>query len=585
VFDREKLRQWESRMSKWLILLLLGCTAARADDRWLRLKSAHFEVFTNSSAGSGRDVLRRFEQIRHVFESRTGRGSLTPLPVRVFVFRHESDFQPYQVNRNAAGYYQAGYERDYIAMQATGADTFRVVYHEYTHLLLRHAGYRVPVWFNEGTAEMFSTAEVGSNEVRVGDLIPAHVLTLRDDPMLDIPTLTSVDQDSPHYNEKGKSGIFYAQSWALIHMLNFAPEYRPGLPNFLAMILNGEDAVRAFQQAFGKSAAVVLQDLRNYLRSSRFEGVRFKAERFDAGKTPAEAVPEVTVQVALADLLLAIGRMDDARMLYGRLEALHGGSVPVRIALGQFAIRSEDFAGARRFFESALEAGAMDARLFYDYAMALRELKQPQALVEQNLLRSVQVDAGFFDAHQFLGYLYLRDERYAEAIAHLSRATEIHPNRAPVWENLALAYHKAGDKERAKNAARAGRRVASGPEEAARLDAMIDLIDSDADKIVQLPSPEERQAPVAIPSPERVQGMLTQVDCIGRRARLHIALNKGKILLLVNDASAVSIRGAGGITTDLTCGPVAPRPVIVDYMAQPQSTYGTSGSVKSIEFR
>ena len=129
----------------------------------MRLQSPHFEVLTNAGAGTGREVLRRFEQIRHVFESRTGRGSLTPLPVRVFVFRSEADFHQYQVNRNSAGYYQSGQDRDYIAMQTTGADLYRVVYHEYTHLLLRHAGYRVPVWFNEGTAELFSTAEVGKD--------------------------------------------------------------------------------------------------------------------------------------------------------------------------------------------------------------------------------------------------------------------------------------------------------------------------------------------------------------------------------------------------------------------------------------
>ena len=111
----------------------------------------------------GREVLRRLEQIRHVFETRTKRSNLTPLPVRVFVFRGEADFHHYQVHPRSAGYYQPGTDRDYIAMQLRAQDTYRVVYHEYTHLLLRHAGYRVPVWFNEGIAELFSTAEVGKD--------------------------------------------------------------------------------------------------------------------------------------------------------------------------------------------------------------------------------------------------------------------------------------------------------------------------------------------------------------------------------------------------------------------------------------
>lgn len=572
-------------MGRTAALLLFWTVLGVAEDRWLRLKSPHFEVLTNAGASAGRDVLRRFEQIRHVFESRTGRGNLTPLPVRVFVFRSEADFQPYRVNSNTAGYYQAGHELDYVAMQSTDVDTYRVVYHEYTHLLLRHAGYRVPVWFNEGTAELFSTAEVGASEVRVGDLIPAHMITLRDERMLDIPTLTSVDHDSPYYNERGKSGIFYAQSWAMIHMLNFAAAYRPGLANFMQLVLDGEDAGRAFQQAFGKSSAVVLQDLKAYINNGRFEGVRFRASRFDVGKVPSEPVRELDAQLALADLLLAVGKLDEARALYGRLEAVHRDSIALRLALGQFAFRTEDFVGARRFFESAIDAGGQDPRLFYDYAMVLRQMNQPEEIVIQNLVRAIALDDKFFDAHQFLGYLYLRGERISEAIRHLKRATELQPGKAAVWENLAFAYHKAGNKDLARNAARSGRKVASSPEEAARLEALMDMIESDIDKIVAAPEVKKPDAAAAVAVGSRIEGMLTQVDCLGRLARLHIASPKGKIFLLVRDPSAIRLRGMSAMTEELQCGTVPQRPVIIEYRPEVNRTYGTAGVVTSLEFR
>lgn len=472
-------------MGKGLPLLLcLAASAGAQDSGWIRLKSSHFEVLTDAGANRGRDVLRRFEQIRHVFELRTGRGSLTPLPVQVFVFRSASGFTPYQVGDNTAGYYQSGYDRDYIAMQAAGDDTYRIVYHEYTHLLLRHAGYRVPVWFNEGTAELFSTADVGKKEVRIGDLIPSHVLTLREDRMLDLAELTSVDHDSPHYNERGKKGIFYAQSWALVHMLNFAPDYRPGLANFIEMILSGEDALSAFRQAFGKTPSVVLQDLSSYLSRARFEGIRFRAAKFDVGKIPSEPLSEVQSDLSLAGLMLAIGRLPDARKMYERLEAGHSENNTVRIALGRFAFRTGNFPAARQYFESAIAAGAADAEALYDHAMVLRETNQPDSLVMESLLRAVALDEAFFDARQFLGYLYLRGESYAQAIPHLKRATELQPSHAPVWENLAIAYQKTGAKDLALNAARAGRKAARNPEEAVRLDALIHMIETDADKIV-----------------------------------------------------------------------------------------------------
>src|SRR5262245_6931865 len=143
------------------MLIFTACASAS----WVRLESPQFELYSSAGAGSGRQALRRLEQIRSVFEARTQQKKLTPLPVRVFLFKSESEFRPFQVNENAAGYYSPGPDRDYIAMQADGTDLFRVVFHEYVHLMMRHAGVHVPVWLNEGTAEVYSTLDVHGSEV------------------------------------------------------------------------------------------------------------------------------------------------------------------------------------------------------------------------------------------------------------------------------------------------------------------------------------------------------------------------------------------------------------------------------------
>lgn len=571
-------------MKRWLAALFLCSLASGAEDRWLRLKSEHFEVLTDAGTGPGREVLRRMEQIRHVFETRTKRVNLTPLPVRVFVFRGESDFRPYQVHPDAAGYYQPGSDRDYIAMQLTGVDTYRIVYHEYTHLLLRHAGYRVPMWFNEGIAELFSTADVGKDEVRIGDLIPAHVSALREQRMVDLPTLTSVDRRSPFYNERGKTGIFYAQSWALIHMLNFAPEYRAGMANFVEMILGGEDAAGAFRQAFGKAPGVVIQDLKAYLAHGRFEGLRFAAQKFDARRLAPEPLTRVATKLALADLLVTVGKLDAATLAYAKLEAAHPDNPDVLLALGQFAVRVEDFSGARRYLERAIGAGSAPARAFYDYAVVLRNLGEPEEVVAEYLSRAVTVDDHFFEAQSYLGVMHLQAGRFDSAIRSLTRAAELQPGRVSVWENLAVAYHKAGRKEQARSAAQAARRVANDPEDAARIDALLDLIDSDVDKIVIAPEVRRHEASAA-PGIIRTDGMLSQVDCLGKQARLHILIAGGKVLLLVKDAGAIRLRGKGVGQTELVCGPSTAVPVVVEYRPEPHVTYGTVGIVISIEFR
>ena len=95
-------------------------------------------------------------------------------------------------------------------------------------------------------------------------------------------------------------------------MLNFAPEYRAGVANFVEMILGGEDAVNAFRQAFGKTPAGVIQDLKAYLANGRFEGLRFAAQKFDSRRLTPEPVTPIAMQLALADLLAATGKLDAA---------------------------------------------------------------------------------------------------------------------------------------------------------------------------------------------------------------------------------------------------------------------------------
>src|SRR5688572_4976473 len=168
-------------MARRLLLITVFVSALlEASGKWLRLEAPGIEVISNAGGGSARETLTQFARIRQVFESRTQRLVKNSVPVRVYVFRSAEEFRPFKVSDAASGYYHSGHERDYIAMHAGGSDTRRIAYHEYAHLLMRHTGYRVPLWLNEGTAEMFSTIAFDKAGVRIGDMIDTHLSTLRD---------------------------------------------------------------------------------------------------------------------------------------------------------------------------------------------------------------------------------------------------------------------------------------------------------------------------------------------------------------------------------------------------------------------
>lgn len=588
----------------WPVLLLGAFSVAcvSAADKWVRVETTDIEVLSNGGAGTAREALRRFEQIRHVFQSRTQRQNITSLPVRIFVFRSGEDYRPFQISDSAAGYYQPGSERDYIAMHVSASDIYRVVYHEYAHLLMRHAGYRVPVWLNEGTAEMFSTVAFEKSEVRIGDLIETHILTLRQEKPLDMATLLAVDHNSPHYNERGKSGIFYAQSWALVHMLNFSPEYQPGLANFLSMVLAGEDQTRAFHQAFGKTLNNVRADLEGYIRRDRFVGVRLRVPKLQSvGKVPAETLDEEEAELTIADLFLAINKYEQAEAIYARLAAQHPHSPGIQEALGYLALRRNQDEVARRFYERAIELGSGSGRLRYDYATLVREKGEPEEKAMALLKEAVALDPLLFDAYHLLGYLALRQERYAESIEALKRATELQPGRAPVWEYLALAYQQSGHREKAINAAKTARKFASSPEEAVRIEATIKLIEESLGPVVHAsPAPPQsidiarstaktNEVDGSARALNRIEGVLAQVDCLGKLARLHIITVNAKVFILVRDPASVLLKNAGAVSTEFSCGAThhatQPRNVIVEYRGAHDPVYGTSGDAVSIEFR
>src|SRR5580700_1443620 len=156
-----------------VLLLPLGAQTAQPD-RWLRMHTANFDLFTDAGERTGRDILRQFERVHSFFEQAFGNKKANAKPVCLIAFRSAEEYQPYRFNQVAAAYFQPGSERDYIVMTGGVTGDARVPVHEYTHLMIHQSGQRIPLWMNEGTAELFSTLESRGAKVLVGNVIPSH---------------------------------------------------------------------------------------------------------------------------------------------------------------------------------------------------------------------------------------------------------------------------------------------------------------------------------------------------------------------------------------------------------------------------
>src|SRR5205823_1321492 len=94
------------------------------------------------------------------------------------------------------------------------------IFHEYAHLLLRHNDRFWPLWLKEGMAEIYSTLEVtGPQTIRIGVPIEHHLRRLERTHLMPLRELFGVTRESADYNEGERQGIFYSESWLLVHYL------------------------------------------------------------------------------------------------------------------------------------------------------------------------------------------------------------------------------------------------------------------------------------------------------------------------------------------------------------------------------
>ena len=465
---------------RWAVLvLLLGVSPCYPAPQWIKVTTPNFEMFTSAGEGAAKRTLQDFEQIRSFFIEVTKAQKAPPLPVRIIAFRSRKEFEPYQARETSAAYYLAGHDRDYIVMGKIGADTRPIAIHEYIHLLVRHSGLKLPVWLNEGFADLYSTLKPYAGKILVGELLPGRLQLLQRTKWLPLETLTGVNHDSAHYNEKDRMGLFYAQSWALTHMLNLNEQYRSGFSNLVSALARGQDAADAFPAVYGKNLGQVEKDLRLYLKSNRFTGALFdaKLEKLD-DKPAVQTATELESGLVLANLMAQTSKRDKAREMYEALARQYPDVPEVPAARGYLETYIGGWDAAEPHFARAAELGSTNAKLLYDYASILsrRDRKAPE--IEKLLRKAIELRTDYKEARYRLAFHLYARERFAHSLIEFSRLGTITPEQAfPFYQAVAYAYYRIGQKEDARQNIELAKEHAKSPDQTSRIEDLVRWMD------------------------------------------------------------------------------------------------------------
>ena len=242
-------------------------------------ESANFDLYTDAGEASARTMIRNFERVHSFLRSR-GLGDRA----RRRVWQRsigQGISSPYRFNEVAAAYFPTRDDAGLHRLDAGSLDLIEhpeTAVHEYTHLMVRQSKKEIPVWLNEGLAELYSNMQPQGKKVLVGSPIGGRLQSLVNDQWIGLDKLTAAGHDSPFYTEKNRAGIFYAESWLLVHMLFLDSDYRPHYHDMAVALEQSGSAPEAFQKAYGKSAAAVEKDLHAYIRRNTVSALVFDVD-------------------------------------------------------------------------------------------------------------------------------------------------------------------------------------------------------------------------------------------------------------------------------------------------------------------
>jgi TonB family protein len=446
-------------MSKRIFLLLtvfaaLIASARDKTENWLEVRSPHFLVLSDSSEKQARHVADQFERMRFVFHTVFPHAHVDPgTPIVVLAVKDKKDFQALEPEAylakgqiELAGLFLRAPDKNYILLRldAQGEHPYATVYHEYTHLLSSRAEEWMPLWLDEGLAEFYQNTEIRDKEVLLGEPSPENILLLRQQRLLPLATLFTVDQNSPYYHEQNKGSIFYAESWALTHyfMMKDNQEKTHRLTDYRELVSQKVDAVTAAARALG-DLKQLQATLEKYVAQASF--YEFKASisaEVDDTTFTVQALSPTQADAVRANFLVYDQRAKDARTLLERVLRDDPSNASAHETMGYLEFRQGHLDEARKWYEQAVKLDSQSFLANYYFAAIAMNGGQlnseNKSQVENSLRAAIKLNPSFAPAYDQLAVFFGMQRQNLEE-AHTLVLTAVQLDRGNLHYRLNTA--------------------------------------------------------------------------------------------------------------------------------------------------
>ena len=424
-----------SRLFSSCILLFLHVSTAWAGGgpQWIEVRTPHFIVVSNAGESQAKRTAHQFELIKAVFSKPFARSQKTTQPLRILAVKDENSLRvllpEFYEKKNSAkrvGVFLGGSDTEYIALRVDASldhdtyEPFEPIYHEYVHYLTRRLISKLPLWMVEGLAEFYANVRIESKTVFIGAPSASNLYELQNSRMLPVEQLVAIDSSSSYYNERNKTSIFYAESWALVHYL-YERDWRENtdrVTQFMDLMAQGTDQSAAAARTIGDPKSLN-EPLQNYIRRTSFTAAKLESPHIDEDKFQIRPMSDAEAAAVRADFMARDQHLEAAQQM---IEDSIKADPKLALAyetLAFIALQKGNMQDAEKWAAQSIELNPNAGRANFYYASSLLRNGAPddqtRAKAETSLRTAIQSNPDFTPAYDALAYTLLLSETREKA--------------------------------------------------------------------------------------------------------------------------------------------------------------------------
>jgi tetratricopeptide (TPR) repeat protein len=456
-----------TRFQRWVSVLmcLVGSVVAAEkpiERQWLKISLPELTIITSlgepEAVSRAKDFAQYIAALRSYFNGAA--VQLTPLTMVVFAQRRDFlDYRPLDKDGQpewVGGFFLRHESWAVIALPADAGNEVRhTMFHEGAHWFADGAGSANALWINEGMAEVFSTFRVEGDQACWGEVLPQHVKLLQAEKSEPLERVVVASRDLLARDDK-RTSLFYAESWAFVHMLLFGDTEVPqdGLASYNRALAAGVNPDGAFATAFGLTYQEMDEQLSRYLQGEPHHLVR--QPLISPAAVRAELASPMEVDEALGRLALAGHRYAEAvargRAMTDRAPADPRGHTLLGVArkeMGEVDAALGEFAFAAR-------CGATDFQPYLELGNAVQtpavergadlsggDARRAADYYEQAIDRYERFEGSYANLGGIVGLVEPAKDR---DLAVLRAGAHLFPENAMISLGLAQWYFRSGDR-------------------------------------------------------------------------------------------------------------------------------------------